>query len=183
MKPILVVYGTTEGHTRKIAEFIAERVRRAGKNVNILDSATPEADQAPPIFAGVIIVGSVHYQRHQAALTHFVKDNLAWLHTIPTAFCSVNLAMLHKDEEFRAEARKSADIFLDETGLKPYSVKLVAGALKYTQYDFFKRALLRYLIRPGGFDAATTPDVEYTDWNDLGRFIDEYLNETQREGR
>jgi menaquinone-dependent protoporphyrinogen oxidase len=183
MKPILVLYGTTEGHSRKIAEFIAERCRAAGKSVNVVDSATPEADQIPPIFAGAIIIGSVHHERHQSSLTHFVKSNLAWLSVIPTAFCSVNLAMLHKDEGLRAEASKSADAFLEETGLKPYSVKLVAGALKYTQYDFFKRALLRYLVNPGGFDAKTSPDAEYTDWDDLGRFIDEYISETQGEGR
>jgi len=57
MKPILVVYGTTEGHTRKIAEFIAERVRRRGKNVDLVDSATPEAGQVLPIYSGVFIGG------------------------------------------------------------------------------------------------------------------------------
>ena len=29
MKSVLVVYGTTEGQTRKIAEFIADALRRA----------------------------------------------------------------------------------------------------------------------------------------------------------
>jgi menaquinone-dependent protoporphyrinogen oxidase len=62
-------------------------------------------------------------------------------------------------------------------------VHLVAGALKYTQYDFFKRALLRYFMKPGGVDAATSGDTEYTDWDDVGRFVDEYLAATQSEGR
>ena len=51
MKPILVVYGTTEGHTRKIAEFIAERVRKRGKNVDLVDSATPDANDVQPIYS------------------------------------------------------------------------------------------------------------------------------------
>ena len=183
MKPILVVYGTTEGHTRKIAEFIAERIRRAGKNVDLIDSAMPDADQAQPFYAGALICGSAHYQKHQAALTHFVKENVAWLNEIPTAFFSVNLAMLHEDAEFRGEAKKCADAFVEETGLRPCMVQLVAGALKYTRYDFFKRALLRYFVKPGGFEADATPDTEYTDSDDLGRVVDEYLATTQSEGR
>ena len=183
MKPILVVYGTTEGHTRKIAEFIAERIRRRGKNVDLVDSATPEASQVQPIYSGVFIGGSVHHQRHQTALRHFVKENLAWLNVVPTAFFSVNLAMLDKDAEARAEAKKSVDSFIEETGLKPTTTLLVAGALKFTQYDFFKRALLRYFVKPGGVDAASMGDAEYTDWNDVGRFVEEYLAATQGEGR
>jgi menaquinone-dependent protoporphyrinogen IX oxidase len=52
--------------------------------------------------------------------------------------------MLDKDAEARAEAKQSVDSFIEETGLKLTTTLLVAGALNYTQYDFFKRALLRY---------------------------------------
>ncbi|HMK89318.1 MAG TPA: flavodoxin domain-containing protein [Methylocystis sp.] len=183
MQPILVVYGTTEGHTRKIAEFIAARLRDAGKQVDLVDSASPEAGQTPPIYAGAFIGGSVHYDRHQAALTHFVKENLGWLNVIPTAFFSVNLAMLHSDPEARAEAKQCADAFVAETGLKPQATLLIAGALKYARYDFFKRALLRYLVRPGGMKAEEVSEAEFTDWNELARFVDEFVASTQGEGR
>jgi menaquinone-dependent protoporphyrinogen oxidase len=183
MKPLLVVYGTTEGHTRKIGEFIAERLRKSGKEVDLVDSAAPEAKQISPIYAGAFIGGSVHYDRHQSALAHFVKENIGWLNVIPTAFFSVNLAMLHKDPEFRAEAGRCVDAFLGETGLKPHKALLVAGALKYAQYDFFKRALLRYLVKPGGIQADAVSDAEYTDWEELGRFVDQYLAETQADGK
>jgi menaquinone-dependent protoporphyrinogen oxidase len=179
MKPLLVVYGTTEGHTRKVSEFVAERLRKAGKEVDLVDSASPEAQQISPIYVGAVIAGSVHYEKHQSALAHFVKENVGWLNVIPTAFLSVNLAMLHKDPEFRAEAKTCVDAFLDETGLKPHSTLDVAGALKYAEYDFFKRALLRYLVKPGGMEAKAVSDAEYTDWDELGRFVDGYLATTQ----
>jgi len=38
-------------------------------------------------------------------------------------------------------------------------------------------------MRPGGKDAVTTPDQEYTDWNELAAFVDEYLETSQSEGR
>ena len=149
----------------------------------MVDSSSPDASQVPLIYAGAIIGGSVHHQKHQAPLAHFVKENLSWLREIPTAFFSVNLAMLHKDAEARAEAKQAADAFLDETGLRPGMVRLIPGALKYTHYDFFKRALLRYLVKPGGIDASAQQDTEYTDWDDVGRFADEYLAATQSTGR
>ncbi|RNJ48130.1 flavodoxin domain-containing protein [Methylocystis hirsuta] len=149
MKPILIVYGATKGQTPIITEFLAERLRKQGNSVDLVDSATNAADQVVPIYVGAIIGGSMHYEKHQTALTHFVKMNLACLNTIPTAFFSVNLAMLEKDEKGRAEAKQYVDRFLDGTGLKPIITRLIAGALKYTQYDFFKRFILRHFTKLG----------------------------------
>jgi menaquinone-dependent protoporphyrinogen IX oxidase len=38
-------------------------------------------------------------------------------------------------------------------------------------------------VKPGGVDAAAIQDTEYTDWDDVARFVDEYLAATQGEGR
>jgi menaquinone-dependent protoporphyrinogen oxidase len=183
MKPILVVYGTTEGHTRKIAEFIADTVRKRGYMADLIDSATPAAEQVLPIYAGAFIGGSLHQGGHQSSLAHFIKANIGWLNTIPTAFFSVSLSIVGQDTEMRTEAKKLAEEFLDQTGLKPGMVRLVAGALKYTQYDFFKRYIMRMIAKRAGGDTDTSHDTEYTDWNDVGRFVDEYLAVTQIDSR
>lgn len=178
MKPILVVYGTTEGHTRKIAEFIAQRLRGAGRDVDLVDSATPAAEQVAPIYAGAFIGGSLHQGKHQSALAHFIKANAGWLNAIPTAFFSVSLSMAGHDDVARAEAQKLANEFLADTGLQPGMVRLVAGALKYTQYDFFKRLIMKMIAEKAGGSTDTAHDTEYTDWDDLARFVDDYLAAT-----
>ncbi|MGE5336711.1 MAG: flavodoxin domain-containing protein [Gemmatimonadota bacterium] len=183
MKPILVVYGTTEGQTRKIAEFIAERLRQAGKAVDLVDSTSPAAAQVAPIYAGAFVGGSLHQGRHQAPLAHFVKGNAAWLNTIPSAFFSVSLSMASQDEEWRAEAKQLADQFLSDTGLKAGMVRLVAGALKYTEYDFFRRWMMKAIAKKAGGSTDTSHDTEYTDWNDVARFVDEFLAATRGEER
>jgi menaquinone-dependent protoporphyrinogen oxidase len=175
MKPILIVYGTTEGQTRKIAEFIAERLRSQGQKVTVVDSATPAAEQLMPVYAGAFVGGSLHQHRHQSSLVHFVKANATWLNAIPTAFFSVSLAAAGPDAGAQAEARKLADEFVADTGLKPCMVRLVAGALKYTRYDFFKRFIMRMIAKHAGGDTDTSQDHEYTDWDDVRRFVDEYL--------
>jgi menaquinone-dependent protoporphyrinogen oxidase len=183
MKPILVAYSTTEGHTRKIAAFMADRLRHAGKSVDLVDCATPEVELVTPIYAGAFVGGSVHHQKHQTALEHFAKQNSAWLNVIPTAFFSVNLAMLHQNAEVRDEAKQRCDAFLEETGLAPCMTHLIAGAIKYSEYDFLKRALFHYFENPGGLKTAVASDTEYTNWSDLEDFVDEYLAATQSEGR
>jgi len=174
MKPILVVYGTTEGHTRKIAEFIADRLQHRGQEVHLVDSTSPAAALVTPVYAGAVIGGSLHQHKHQSSLMHFVKANAGWLNTIPTAFFSVSLSMAGRDEEEHAEAKKLAQDFLEETGLKAGMLRLVAGALKYTQYEYFKRLIMRRIAKEAGGDTDTSRDHEYTDWDDLSRFVDEF---------
>lgn len=175
MQPILVAYGTTEGHTRKIAEFVAERLRIRGHRVDLVDTATPAAQQVQPVYQAAFLGGSVHNHRHQSSLLHFVKANLSWLGVIPGAFFSVSLAMARPDEQDHIEAARAVTSFFDETRWHPLVYRLVAGALKYAEHDFFKRRLHRALFAglPGSADLSQ--DHEYTDWVDVEKFVDEFL--------
>lgn len=175
MQPILVAYATTEGQTRKIAEFIAERLRIRGHRVDLVDTATPAAEAVTAAYQAAFLGGSVHFDRHQSSLAHFVKSNLEWLNAMPTAFFSVSLAPVHGDFGGMSNARHAADHFLQQTGLKPRLVRLVNGALKYTQYDFFKRAIMKLISREQGRTTDTGADRDYTDWADVEAFVDEFL--------
>jgi menaquinone-dependent protoporphyrinogen oxidase len=65
MQPILVAYATTEGHTRKVAEFIAERLRIRGHRVDLVDVAGATALDVTAAYQAAFIGGSVHQHRHQ----------------------------------------------------------------------------------------------------------------------
>jgi menaquinone-dependent protoporphyrinogen oxidase len=177
MQPILVAYGTTEGHTRKVAEFVAERLRMLGHRVDLIDTATPAAQQVLPFYQAAIIGGSVHNHRHQTALAHFVKANLTWLNVIPTAFFSVSLAMAKPDDEDRREAMRAANTFFDDAQWRPPTVHLIAGALKYTAYDFFKRYMVKSISGTLPDAGETSQDHEYTDWSDVDAFVDKFLSD------
>jgi menaquinone-dependent protoporphyrinogen IX oxidase len=47
-----------------------------------------------------------------------------------------------------------------EAGLKLSMAQVVAGALKYTRYDFFQAHPAALLPEAGGVDAATSQDAE-----------------------
>ena len=183
MKSLLVVYGTTEGQTRKIAEFVAAAAKDRGVEVELVDSATERAASVQPVYAAAIVCGSLHQNRYQASVLHFVKDNRSWLAGIPTAFVSVSLAAAMEDARGRTEMAGAADAFFAESRWKPVVTRHVAGALRYTEYDYFKRLIVRLVAKRHGSEADTSRDHEYTDWNDLTRFVDEFVAATAlREG-
>lgn len=175
MQPILVAYGTTEGQTHKIAEFIAQRLRIRGHRVDLVDTATPAAHQVQPIYLGAILGGSLHQHRHQGSLAHFIKANISWLGAMPVAFYSVSLSAALDDMDSRVEVQRLLDEFITECELKPVISRCIAGALKYTQYDYFKRLLMRMIARQRGQTTDMSKDHEYTDWPAVETFVDEYL--------
>jgi menaquinone-dependent protoporphyrinogen oxidase len=175
MQPILVAYGSTDGQTRKIAEFIAQRLRIRGHRVDLIDTSTPAAQQVPPLYQGAIVGGSVHQHRHPRALVHFLKNNRAWLASMPVALFSVSLAAALDDMDSRLEAQRLLDELTDDCGLLPIARRCIAGALKYTQYDYLTRQVMRLIARQRGQATDTSADAEYTDWNDIEAFVDEYL--------
>ncbi len=175
MKSILIVYGTTEGQTRKIAEFIADNLKARGVEFDLVDSATASAKLTQPVYVAAIACGSLHQHRFQAALVHFVRENKAWLDGIPTAFVAVSLAAAMKDEQDRAELQRVVETFYRDIGWTPGMTRHVAGALRYSQYDYFKRLIMKLIAKRQGGDTDTSRDHEYTDWDDLRHFVEEFV--------
>lgn len=180
MAKLLIAYGTTEGHTRKISEFVAEIARRDGHEVVLLDGTSSAAAAVARDYDAVIVAASVHEGRHQSAITHFVKDNVPWLNHLPSAFLSVCLAIAAADPKSKTEAEDILRQFLAETGWQPARTRCIAGALLYTRYNFLKRFLMRLIAQRAGGDTDTSRDYEYTDWEDLRRFIAAFLDECVR---
>jgi len=177
MSRLLIVYGTTEGHTRKIAEHIAGVVRRLGHDAEVLDSAAKDAAQTERRYDAVILGGSLHEGRHQGALTHFIKSNLEWLNSVPSAFFSVSLTIASGDVHDRSEAGYVAQRYLDEVGWQPARTQCVAGALLYTRYSFLKRFLMRLIAQRAGGATDTSRDYEYTDWDEVTRFVEAFVSD------
>jgi menaquinone-dependent protoporphyrinogen oxidase len=174
MADILVVYGTTEGHTAKIAARIAETARTHGHRVVIQNAAALPSNFQVDRFDGVIIGGSVHRGMHQAALRAFVERYLPVLRGNPTAFFSVSLSAA--DPETVADATDMAIAFLEETGWQPTHLAVFAGALVYTQYDSFTRLLMKLIVRRAGRpDTDTMRDYVYTDWSTVEAFTERFV--------
>ena len=170
---VLIIYGTVEGQTRKISERIVERIREIGHDAELHDSTSLPADLDVGAYDAVIAAASVHQHRYQSSLVHFVKEHLEQLQAKPTAFLSVSLSSVLEEDQH--EDQGYVDQFLTETGWRPTRTELVAGALVYTQYDFFKCQIMKLIVWKGGGPTDASQDYEFTDWGALSRFVDSFL--------
>jgi len=174
MKTVLVAYATTDGQTRKVADFVADALHKQGLKVDRVDTGTPAAAAVQPHYAAAVLAGSLHEHLHQKSLHDFVHNNVGWLNAIPVLFLSVSLEAAMPDAVDRHQAQHHLQGFLDATGLAPLHAEPVAGALRYTQYDWLRRTMVKLIARQMGASTDTEHDCEYTDWDALERTVDAF---------
>ncbi|MDZ4091291.1 MAG: flavodoxin domain-containing protein [Arthrobacter sp.] len=171
MAKIYIPYGSVEGQTAQIAEYMAELVRTHGHQAETADLKHSE-HTLPGGYDGVIVAASVHMGKHESFVTDFVEKNRGELDRLPSALVSVSLAV-HGDEQ---SAEGYVEKFEEETGWRPAHVGLFAGALLYTHYNFLKRQLMKKITKDKGSpDLDTTRDYVYTEWDGVQRFTEDFL--------
>lgn len=166
---ILIAYATTEGQTRRIAEFAAKRIEARGHGAELLDLTGTHATDLDAVDK-VILAGSVHQFRHQEELAAFIIANRDKLKTKPSLFMSVSLSAAFPEDE--AEAAQYASGFLGYLDWTPDTVLLVAGALRYDEYDFFKSQIIKHVVMAGRQGDVPKGDHEFTDWDAVGTAVD-----------
>jgi menaquinone-dependent protoporphyrinogen oxidase len=171
MASIYIPYGTVEGQTARIAEFIADVMQAHGhsaKAVNIKDAG----DGIPDGYDAVLVGASVHMGKHEDYVRDFVQKNREGLERLPSALFSVSMAA-HGDTE---NAESYVEKFEEETGWRPAQVALFSGALLYTQYGFIKRLVMKKIASDKGSpDTDTSRDYVYTEWDGVKRFAEDFL--------
>lgn len=172
---ILICYGTTEGQTRKIAEFVADIVRAKDHEPVVVDTSEANSPEPPTRCEAAILAGSVHMGRYQAALVHYVKQWHETLNAMPTVFLSVSLSAASDDPHEQSEIDEIAQKMLHETEWHPTATLHVAGAFRFTRYDFFKRWAMRLIAYQKNQTVDTHSDKEYTDWAALRAFCEAFL--------
>jgi menaquinone-dependent protoporphyrinogen oxidase len=171
MMRVLIPYGTTEGQTARISEYLADMIRDHGHEVYAVDIKGSDALE-PDGYDAVIVGASIHMGKHEDYVRDLVRENRDALERLPSAFFSVSLAA-HDDTE---EAEGYIEEFVEETGWRPGMVGLFGGALLYTQYGFIKRHMMKYIARhKGSPDTDISRDYVYTDWESVKRFAEEFL--------
>ena len=172
MTKIIIGYGTPEGQTARIAEHIAEVIRGRGHEAQAVDlKRSPEVRLDD--YDAAIVGGSIHMGKHEEHVVDFVQKNRIGLERLPSAFFSVSLAA-HGDLE---NARAYVENFEQQTGWHPGQVGLFSGALLYRHYGFLKRLMMKKIVsdKPGGLSTDTSRDHVYTDWDEVKRFAEAFL--------
>jgi menaquinone-dependent protoporphyrinogen oxidase len=171
----LIVYGSTQGQTHKIADFIADRWRSQGHDVAIFDATEVASGIDPPRYDATLIAASLHAGGYQPSVVRFAKEHGSTLSSGPSAFVSVSLSAAGDDEADHAGLAECDEQFFERTGWRPSHVHHAAGALAYTRYNFLVRWYMKRIARRRGASTDTSRDCEFTDYAALGLFLDKFL--------
>lgn len=175
MSSILMAYGTGDGQTEKVAEYIETVLASDGHVVTTHDlsggSTIPAIDETVD---AVMVGASVRNRRHQPEVIAFVERNREALAERPSAFFQLSLASAMPFRWAREGAMDYVDALVEQTGWQPDHVALFAGAIMYTRYDFPTRLLFKLVAMVTTGDTDTSRDYEYTDWNEVERFAHEF---------
>lgn len=162
---ILIIYGTSEGQTRKIARFMEEVLQEQNHQVVIAD--TTEEPPTPEGYDFVFVGGSVHMFKYQSSVKEYIDKNHKLLVSINSAFFSISMAASAELESEKKELKDLTNKFLEGTSWIPSHIEYIAGALRFTKYDFFKKLVMKMIAGKKGETVDTSKDYEYTDWQKL----------------
>ena len=170
MARIVVVFGTTDGQTAKIARHVAEVLRSEQHTIDLFDTRAQISSRPFAGVDGAVLAGSVRMGKFQRPLVAFARQHREVLDRIPTAFLAVSLSASRDSSAALREVSKTVARFIAEIGFTPDTVLPIAGALLYTKYGFFTRLAMRLISKRAGGDTDTSRDYEYTNWSAVSDF-------------
>ncbi len=170
---ILIAYATTDGQTRKIARFAADHLTDQRTSTELMNVAYAEGLDVAR-FDSVILAASLHVGGFQTAMITFAKANATALNAKPTLFLSVSLSAAGDDAEDWTGLKVCVETFLSQTGWAPFCIHHVAGAFRFTEYDFFRAWAMRLIAAQKGEVVDPHGNKEYTDWPELAAILTDW---------
>ena len=167
MANILIIYSTTDGHTRSICERLQNLVAKQHSVELVAMAEQPGIDLAP--FDKIVIGASIRYGKHQDEVFDFIKRNQATLESKPSAFFSVNV-VARKPEKNTPETNPYLQKFLKKIDWVPQNLAVFAGKIDYPRYGFVDRTMIRFIMWMTKGPTDPTLTVEFTDWDTVDEF-------------
>ena len=174
MSNSIIIYSSTDGHTKTICE----RILNFAKNKNLIKIIS--LDQATKFdlseFNKIVIGASIRYGKHSKNLYRFIELNKEVLNKKNSAFFSVNV-VARKIEKSIPETNPYIKKFLKISKWRPNKIAVFAGKVDYPKYSFFDKYIIKLimLITKGPTD--TSQSYEFTDWPSVDDFArDLWLN-------
>ena len=167
MAKILIIYSTTDGHTRSICERL-QSIAADGNDVDLVAMAEqPGIDIAP--YDKVVIGASIRYGKHQQEVFDFIERNQAALESKANALFSVNV-VARKPEKNTPETNPYLQKFLKKISWKPDNLAVFAGKIDYPRYGTFDRTMIRFIMWMTKGPTDPTLTIEFTDWDKVDEF-------------
>jgi len=173
MPSFLIIYSSTDGHTKVICERITNFLNE--ENLVSLFSIEDVKKIDLSNFENIIIGASIRYGKHSKELYNFINSNKNILNQKKSAFFSVNV-VARKQEKNTAETNPYINKFLKISKWKPNKIKVFAGKVDYPNYSFFDKYIIKFIMFITKGPTDTSQSYEFTDWSKVDEFSEELRN-------
>ena len=173
MFDFLIIYSTTDGHTK----IICERIKNSLNNGNLVELLSLEDAKKVDLsnFKKIVIGASIRYGKHSKELYKFINSNKNILDQKKSAFFSVNV-VARKPEKNTAETNPYINKFLKISKWKPNKISVFAGKVDYPNYNFFDKYMIKFIMFITKGPTDTSQSYEFTDWSKVDDFSKELGN-------
>ena len=170
MPNTLIIYSSTDGHTKTICRRLINFLRD-GNEIKIIS-----LDEAKKFklseFNKIIIGASIRYGKHSKELYKFVDSNKDILNQKQSVFFSVNV-VARKPEKSMPETNPYIKKFLKISKWKPKKIGVFAGKVDYPNYGFFDKYIIKLIMLITNGPTDTSQSYEFTDWSKVDEFAKE----------
>jgi len=173
----VLIFASIEGQTRKIATHIEALLKANHHSADIVTATDDPEELDLTDTDGVIVCAPVHAGSFPKSVNRLLKRQTTKLMAFPGAFVSVSLAAASDDESETKEIDKIVHALCEDTGWWPVATHNAAGALKYIEYDFFKKWIMKRISQKSGGPIDTSQDYEFTNWDELDKFVLQFVKE------
>lgn len=168
MSEILIIYSTTDGHTREICSRLRDTVEKDDNTVTLVAiEDAGELDLAA--FDKIVIGASIRYGKHNARVYEFIDSNINMLDKKPSAFFSVNV-VARKHEKNQPETNPYLIKFLRQISWQPKELAVFAGKIDYQKYRILDRYMIMMIMWMTNGPTDPEANIEFTDWNQVNEF-------------
>jgi len=168
MAEILLIYATSDGHTREICQRLKQVIEHAGQRVQLLaiaDAATADLES----YDKIVIGASIRYGKHSRQVYEFIERNWRIIDSKANGFFSVNV-VARKPEKASPETNPYLVKFLKQIPWHPKQLAVFGGKLNYPKCRYWDRQMIRAIMWMTGGPTAPDTVVEYTDWQQVEAF-------------
>ena len=168
MKSILI-YSTTDGHTKKICDFIKSNSIKNNFDVFPIDKIN---ELNLNNYDLIVLGASIRYGKHNSIIYKFISSNKEILNSKKNAFFSVNV-VARKPEKNTPETNPYIKKFLKISNWKPKKIGVFAGRVNYPNYGFFDKYVIKLIMFLTNGPTDTSQSYEFTDWSKVDEFAKE----------
>ena len=163
----LIIYSSTDGHTKTICKRIIDFLKDG--NIARLVSLDEAKNLNLSEFDKIIIGASIRYGKHSKELYKFIKLNKKILEEKKSIFFSVNV-VARKPEKNSPTTNPYLIKFLGKTNWEPKNLGVFAGKIEYPKYNFIDKYAIKFIMWVTKGPTDTSQTYEFTNWEEVENF-------------